>query len=54
MQFLQYRHDAYIHNLRQTREGQDYLDNAWRIEQTEPDRAGLRKKLGKGAPPHGG
>jgi hypothetical protein len=25
----------------------EYLDNAWRMEQTKPDRAALRKKLGK-------
>ena len=25
--------------------GQEYLDNAWRMEQTEPDRVGLRSKL---------
>lgn len=33
--------------MSQTEKGQEYLDNAWRMEQTTPDRAGLRKKLGK-------
>lgn len=46
MQFLIWRRDAFIHRLNQTEEGQKYLDNAWRLEQTEPDRATLRKKYG--------
>ena len=55
VQYLVWRRDAYIHRLSQTEEGQEYLDNAWRMEQTEPDRAGLRKKLGrKEAPENGG
>ncbi len=52
--FLQYRRDAYIHNLRKTPQGQEYLDNAWRMEQTAPDREGLRKKLGKKEAPSNG
>jgi hypothetical protein len=31
--------------MSRTPEGQEYLDNAWRMEQTEPDRAALRRKL---------
>jgi hypothetical protein len=54
IQYLIWRRDAFIHKLSQTDEGQEYLDNAWRMEQTEPDRAGLRKKLGrKEATPNG-
>lgn len=54
IQYLIWRRDAFIHKLSQTEEGQEYLDNAWRMEQTEPDRAGLRKKLGrKEATPNG-
>lgn len=45
LDYLLYRRDAYIYTLKQTKEGRDYLDNAWRMEQTEPDRAGLRAKL---------
>jgi hypothetical protein len=30
-----------------TEAGQEYLKNAWRMEQTEPDRKALRKKYGK-------
>lgn len=47
MTYLQYRRDAFIHHYRQTLAGQEYLDNAWRMEQTKPDRAALRRKLGK-------
>lgn len=47
VQFLIWRRDAFIHKLSQTEAGQQYLDNAWRMEQTEPDRAALRKKFRK-------
>lgn len=49
LQYLVWRRDAFIHRLSQTEAGTKYLDNAWRMEQTEPDRAALRKKLGKEA-----
>lgn len=40
--------------LSRTEWGQEYLDNAWRMEQTKPDREQLRAKLkGKEAPPNG-
>lgn len=47
LQYLIWRRDAYIHMLSRTEAGQEYLDNAWRMEQTAPDRAGLRKRLGR-------
>ena len=47
VRFLTWRRDAFIHWLSQSEKGQEYLDNAWRMEQTKPDRAALRKKLGK-------
>ena len=47
IQFLIWRRDAYIYMLSRTEAGQEYLDNAWRMEQTKPDRKALRKKLGK-------
>lgn len=47
LQYLIWRRDAYIHMLSKTEAGQEYLDNAWRMEQTTPDRAALRKQLGK-------
>lgn len=45
--YLQYRRDAFIYNLNQTEKGQEYLDNAYRLEQTKPDKNKLRKKFGK-------
>lgn len=45
--FLEYRRDAYIHRLDGTAEGREYLRNAWRMEQVEPDRAALRRRFGK-------
>lgn len=58
LDFLDYlilRRDAFIHRWNSTPEGQEYLDNAWRLEQTKPDRARLRAKYGKrGGEPDGG
>ena len=45
--YLQYRRDAFIYNMSQTEKGQEYLDNAYRLEQTKPDRKKLREKYGK-------
>lgn len=45
--YLIYRRDAFIYRLSQTEDGEKYLNNAWRLEQTKPDREGLRKKFGK-------
>lgn len=39
--------DAYIYNLSQTSEGVEYLNNAWRLTLTEPDRAALRARFGR-------
>ena len=47
LQYLIWRRDAYIHVLSQTEEGQEYLKNAYRMEQTKPDRKRLREKLRK-------
>lgn len=46
IQYLILRRDAYIYRLEQTEAGREYLANAWRMEQTEPDRAALRRKIG--------
>ena len=35
--------DAFIHRMRQTEEGREYLENCWLVKQTEPDRRRLRK-----------
>lgn len=47
LQYLVWRRDAWIHMLSRSEVGQEYLDEAWRLEQTEPDRPALRKKYGK-------
>jgi hypothetical protein len=39
--------DAVIYKYMQTKEGQEYLDRCWTLEQTKPDRARLREKFGK-------
>ena len=54
VQYLTWRRDAFIQHLSRTEAGQQYLDNAWRMEQTAPDRASLRKKLGKEGAKNGG
>lgn len=45
--YLQYRRDAFIYRMSQTEKGQEYLDNAYRLEQTKPDREKLRENFGK-------
>lgn len=45
--YLTWRRDAFIYRWSQTEKGREYLDNAWRMEQTKPDREALRKKLRK-------
>ena len=47
MQYLIWRRDAYIYKLSRTEEGQEYLNNAWRMEQTKPEREKLRAKYGR-------
>ena len=38
--------DAFITRKLQTADGCEYLDNAWRLEQTEPDVDALRSNFG--------
>jgi hypothetical protein len=47
LDYLTFRRDAFIHRLSQTEKGEQYLKNAWRLEQTKPDRKKLREKFGK-------
>jgi hypothetical protein len=47
LDYLIYRRDAFIYFMSQTEKGEKYLNNAWRLEQTKPDRETLRKKFGK-------
>ena len=44
--FLVLRRDAYIDRLERTDKGTEYLKTAWRLQQTDIDREGLRKKFG--------
>lgn len=39
--------DAVIHQLSQTQRGREYLEQCWVLEQTEPDRQGLRESFGR-------
>ena len=45
--YLQYRRDAFIYNMSQTEKGREYLDNAYRLEQIEPERKKLRDQFGE-------
>ena len=47
VQYLTLRRDAYIHSLDRTETGRQYLNNAWRMEQTTPDRKRLREQFGR-------
>lgn len=44
--YLAARRDAYIECLSSTPEGIEYLEEAWRLTLTEPDREAARKHLG--------
>ncbi|MGN0162671.1 MAG: hypothetical protein ACI4EA_03675 [Candidatus Ornithomonoglobus sp.] len=46
-EYYSYRRDAFISRLNQTEKGREYLDNAYRLEQTEPERGRLREQFGK-------
>ena len=45
--YLTLRRDAFIAWLSRSEAGTEYLDNAWRMEQTEPDRKALRERFKK-------
>lgn len=47
-EYLIWRRDAFIWRMEQSEAGREYLDNAWRMEQTKPDRAALREQVGGG------
>lgn len=40
--------DAYIYKLQQTKDGQEYLQKCWTLEQSKPDRGKLREHFGGG------
>lgn len=45
--YLVLRRDAFIHHMNGSEKGQEYLDQAYLLEQTEPDRKRLREKYGR-------
>lgn len=45
--YLQYRRDAFIHEMNKTEEGREYLQNAHILTETQPDRLRLRELFGK-------
>ena len=45
--YLFYMREAFIYNNNQTKEGREYLENCWRMEQTKPERKKLRQKYGR-------
>ena len=45
VQYLFYLREAFIYNCSQSEEGREYLRNAKRLEQTNPDRKKLREKF---------
>lgn len=45
--YLAYRRDAFIYKLSRTEKGREYLSNAYRLEQTAPDRKSLRDQFGE-------
>lgn len=47
VEYLMLRRDAFIQAMNQTEKGEEYLNNAWRLEQVKPDRQSLRDKFGK-------
>ena len=41
--YLSLQRDAFIYNLNKTESGREYLESAWLLEQTRPDKTKLRK-----------
>lgn len=46
VEYYCYLRDAVIYNLSQTEDGLKYLEDAWRLNQTAPEREKLRNKYG--------
>ena len=47
IEFFSLLRDAVIYNNMQSDKGNEWLDNAWILQQTKPDRKRLREKFGK-------
>lgn len=43
--YLFFMREAFIHGMSQTEQGRKYLEDCWRISQTEPDRKAIREKF---------
>lgn len=48
LDFLALRRDAFVHAMRRAPAGREWLAQAWRPGQAEPDADGLREALGGG------
>lgn len=46
--YLFFLREAMIFENSQSKEGREYLEDCWRMEQTKPDRKKLREKFKKG------
>lgn len=38
--------DAFIHQMKQTEQGREYLEECWTLQQTKPERTKLKRKFG--------
>lgn len=47
LDYLTLRRDAFITKMNQSEKGQEYLNNAYRLEETKPNRDKLRNHFGK-------
>lgn len=45
--YLQYRRDAFIHEMNKTEKGREYLEDAYGLTQEEPNRIKARSLFGK-------
>lgn len=50
VEYLFYYREAVIYNCMQSEDGMEYLRNAHRLDQTDPERDKLRKKFQNGQP----
>lgn len=41
-------HDAVVYNHSQTKKGREWLNNAWRLTQRDPDEEKLKRKVKRG------
>lgn len=46
LDYLQLRRDAFIFEMQKTEQGEEYLADAWRLEQTKADRSAARELFG--------